>query len=215
MAANSFYLDEVQEYLDYIRTIGMEAWIPDSPGYGPKIPVPDQCRFGVLCLNYKGSDIYIRSNSHRAMNLAVVPGSTYSSENRRRSVRQNPVGIAVVDYGYESRNRFFVVDREENYGITERVPSKRSVGVQCGDGLIRYNGNHFYYSLMSHRDDCNGSTRTCTAGYDGNSVITDSVSDNTYVLEKMVIGHKLAISNRRSAVLSNFLNLNCVNACES
>jgi len=53
-----FILDEVKNYLNFIRGMGIKAWIPGSSKKYPKMSVADQCRSGVLCLNYKGSDIY-------------------------------------------------------------------------------------------------------------------------------------------------------------
>jgi len=38
--------------------MGIKVWIPGSPGNDPKMSVTDQCRSGVLCLNYKGTEIY-------------------------------------------------------------------------------------------------------------------------------------------------------------
>jgi len=51
-------LDEVKNYLNFIRGMGIKAWIPGSSKSYPEMSVADQCRSGVLCLNYKGSDIY-------------------------------------------------------------------------------------------------------------------------------------------------------------
>lgn len=55
---NDCVLDEVQKHLDYIRNMGITAWIPGTRGYGPVMSIQDQCRSGVLCLNYNGLDIY-------------------------------------------------------------------------------------------------------------------------------------------------------------
>jgi len=52
------FIDEIQNYLNYIKSMGIQAWIPHSEGYGPKMSVADQCQSKILCLNYKGSDIY-------------------------------------------------------------------------------------------------------------------------------------------------------------
>lgn len=38
--------------------MGIKAWIPGSSKSYPEMSVEDQCRSGVLCLNYKGSDVY-------------------------------------------------------------------------------------------------------------------------------------------------------------
>jgi len=52
------FLDELKKYLNFIRGMGIKAWIPGSSKSNPEMSVADQCRSGVLCLNYKGSDIY-------------------------------------------------------------------------------------------------------------------------------------------------------------
>jgi hypothetical protein len=49
---------EIQAFIDYIKSMGINAWIPDTPGLGPKMSVPDQCRSNILCLEYKGTDVY-------------------------------------------------------------------------------------------------------------------------------------------------------------
>jgi len=36
----------------------IKAWIPGSSKSHPEMSVAEQCRSGVLCLNYKGSDVY-------------------------------------------------------------------------------------------------------------------------------------------------------------
>lgn len=49
---------EIQNFVDYIKSMGIDAWIPDTPGHGPKMSIPDQCRSKVLCLEYEGTDVY-------------------------------------------------------------------------------------------------------------------------------------------------------------
>jgi len=44
--------------MNFIRGMGIKAWIPGSPGSSPKMSVADQCRSGVFCLNHKGLEIY-------------------------------------------------------------------------------------------------------------------------------------------------------------
>lgn len=56
------FLDEVQDYLSYIKGFGIEAWIPDTSGYGPKMSVAERCRSRVLCLNYNESKIYSKND---------------------------------------------------------------------------------------------------------------------------------------------------------
>ncbi|CAH1707538.1 uncharacterized protein LOC114120759 isoform X1 [Aphis gossypii] len=122
-------LHEVKNYLNFIRGMGIKAWIPGSSKSLPEMSVADQCRSGVLCLNYKGSDVYIQGNNNRATNDEM------STEFVRNLDNGSSKNDKLLDRSNDDHDNITVNNYNLNV-INIKLPAavekfKRDVGIQC------------------------------------------------------------------------------------
>ncbi|XP_026811304.1 uncharacterized protein LOC113552657 [Rhopalosiphum maidis] len=108
--------------------------------------VADQCRSGVLCLNYKGSDIYIQGNSRRATN------DKFSTGHVKNIYHGNSINGKLLDgsdYGNMAVNNNLYVNISSTAAV---ITFKRDVGVQWNANDITVDSYEILKFSKSH--DC-------------------------------------------------------------